>query len=450
MAENLFGTDGIRGVANEYPITPELALKVGRAVARALKAGKSGQHKVVIGKDTRISGYMLETALTSGLVSEGAMVLLTGPIPTPAVAHLTRSMACDAGIMLTASHNPYVDNGIKIFGPDGYKLGDELEATVERMLHDRRLEGPEPGVRVGKAVRVDDSVGRYIEFAKSAVGAGSLEGLKVVVDCANGAGYFVGPLIFEELGAEVIKLATKPNGRNINEGCGALHPELAAQAVKEHGADIGICFDGDADRVIFVDANGAVISGDRVLCLCAKALHESGELRGNTLVATVMSNLGLRDALAADGISLETTGVGDRLVLERMREKNYALGGENSGHIIFADHATTGEGIMSALKVLQVTKAKSATLAELADCMSEYPAQLVNLKVKEKPPIESIPALVEAIGAAEAAFGDEGRTLVRYSGTEKKIRILVEAKDAVLAGEQSAKLVAAVQSTIGV
>ncbi len=450
MAENLFGTDGIRGVANEYPITPELALKVGRAVARALKAGKSGQHKVVIGKDTRISGYMLETALTSGLVSEGAMVLLTGPIPTPAVAHLTRSMACDAGIMLTASHNPYVDNGIKIFGPDGYKLGDELEATVERMLHDRRLEGPEPGARVGKAVRVDDSVGRYIEFAKSAVGAGSLEGLKVVVDCANGAGYFVGPLIFEELGAEVIKLATKPNGRNINEGCGALHPELAAQAVKEHGADIGICFDGDADRVIFVDANGAVISGDRVLCLCAKALHESGELRGNTLVATVMSNLGLRDALAADGISLETTGVGDRLVLERMREKNYALGGENSGHIIFADHATTGDGIMSALKVLQVMKAKSATLAELADCMSEYPAQLVNLKVKEKPPIESIPALVEAIGAAEAAFGDEGRTLVRYSGTEKKIRILVEAKDAVLAGEQSAKLVAAVQSTIGV
>jgi phosphoglucosamine mutase len=450
MAENLFGTDGIRGVANEYPITPELALKVGRAVARALKAGKSGKHKVVIGKDTRISGYMLETALTSGLVSEGAMVLLTGPIPTPAVAHLTRSMACDAGIMLTASHNPYADNGIKIFGPDGYKLSDSMEATVEQMLHDRRLEGPAPGATIGKAVRVDDSVGRYIEFAKSAVGAGSLEGLKVVVDCANGAGYFVGPLIFEELGAEVIKLATKPNGRNINEGCGALHPELAAQAVKEHGADIGICFDGDADRVIFVDANGAVISGDRVLCLCAKALHEAGELRGNTLVATVMSNLGLRDALAADGISLETTGVGDRLVLERMREKNYALGGENSGHIIFADHATTGDGIMSALKVLQVMKAKSATLAELADCMSEYPAQLVNLNVKEKPPIESIPALVEAIGAAEAAFGDEGRTLVRYSGTEKKIRILVEAKDAVLAGEQSAKLAAAVQSTIGV
>ena len=450
MPERLFGTDGIRGVANEYPITPEMALRVGRAVARALAAAKGGKHKVVIGKDTRISGYMLETALTSGLVSEGARVLLTGPVPTPAVAHLTKSMACDAGIMLTASHNPYEDNGIKIFGPDGYKLGDALEAEIERMLLDRRLEGPSKGVSVGKAMRIDDAVGRYIEFAKSAVGTGSLEGLKVVVDCANGAGYFVGPLIFEELGAEVIKLATKPDGRNINKNCGALHPELAAAAVKEHGADLGVCFDGDADRVVFVDETSKVISGDRILCLCAKALHEAGELRGDTLVATVMSNLGLRDALAAAGISLETTGVGDRLVLERMREKGYALGGENSGHIIFADHATTGDGIMSALKVLQIMKTKGARLSALADCMTEYPAELVNLAVKEKPPIESIPALVDAIGAAEAAFGDEGRTLVRYSGTEKKIRILVEAKDAALAGEQSAKLVAAVKATIGV
>ncbi|MDA1007237.1 MAG: phosphoglucosamine mutase [Verrucomicrobia bacterium] len=449
MAEKLFGTDGIRGVANEYPITPETALRLGRAVARALDAAKGGKHKVVIGKDTRISGYMLETALTSGLVSEGARVLLTGPIPTPAVAHLTRSMACDAGIMLTASHNPYADNGIKIFGPDGYKLGDELEEEIERLLFDRRLEGPVPGASVGKAMRIDDSVGRYIEFAKNAVGAGSLDGLKVVVDCANGAGYFVGPLIFEELGAEVIKLADKPDGRNINEGCGALHPELAAAAVLEHGADIGVCFDGDADRVIFVDASGKVVSGDRVLCLCAKALHEAGELRGNTMVATVMSNLGLRDALAAAGISLETTGVGDRQVLERMREKGYALGGENSGHIIFADHATTGDGIMSALKVLQVMKAKGATLAELADCMDEYPSELVHLAVTEKPAIESIPALMKAIAAAEAAFGEEGRTLVRYSGTEKKIRILVEAKDAQLAAEQSANLAAAVKATIG-
>ena len=250
MGERLFGTDGIRGVANQFPITPEVALQLGRAVARALEAARPGKHKVVIGKDTRVSGSMLETALTSGLVSEGATVLLTGPVPTPAVAHLTRSMACDAGIMLTASHNPYADNGIKVFGPDGYKLGDGLESEIERMIGESELGGPAEGARIGKAFRIDDSVGRYIEFAKSAVGAKSLEGLKVVVDCANGAAYFVGPLIFEELGAEVIKLGTKPDGRNINENCGALHPEGAAEAVRSHGADIGICCLGCGRRVM--------------------------------------------------------------------------------------------------------------------------------------------------------------------------------------------------------
>ncbi|NNM30752.1 MAG: phosphoglucosamine mutase [Akkermansiaceae bacterium] len=449
MGKSLFGTDGIRGVANQYPITPEVALRVGRAVARALEATRSGKHKVVIGKDTRVSGYMLETALTSGLVSEGARVLLTGPIPTPGVAHLTRSMACDAGIMLTASHNPYADNGIKIFGPDGYKLNDELELEVERMINDESLVGPSTGAEVGKAFRIDDAVGRYIEFAKNAVGAGSLAGLKVVVDCAHGAAYFVGPLIFEELGAEVIKLGTKPDGRNINAGVGALHPELAAAAVREHGADLGVCFDGDADRVVFVDGAGEVVSGDRVLCLCAKALKASGNLRGNTLVATVMSNLGLRDALARDGIRVEATGVGDRLVLERMREKNYALGGENSGHIIFADHSTTGDGIMSALKVLQVMKEQGASLAELAACMEEYPQVLVNLDVKEKPPVEEVPALQEAITQAEEAFHGKGRTLVRYSGTEQKIRILVECPEKELVTEQAEKIAGAVRATIG-
>lgn len=451
MNKKLFGTDGIRGVANDYPITPEVALRVGRAVARVLNAAKGGRHKVVIGKDTRVSGYMLETALTSGLVSEGARVLLTGPIPTPAVAHMTKSMACDAGIMLTASHNPFQDNGIKIFGPDGYKLGDDLELAVEELITTEEMGVREGGERprLGKAFRVDDAVGRYIEFAKSAVGAGSLEGMKVVVDCANGAGYFVGPLIFDELGAEVIKLATHPDGRNINAGCGALHPEVAAAAVREHGADLGVCLDGDADRLILVDANGQVISGDRVLCLCAKALHGSGSLRGNTMVSTVMSNLGLRDALAADGIALETTGVGDRLVLERMREKGYALGGENSGHIIFADHATTGDGIMSGLKILQVMKEQGATLAELADCMTEYPQELVNMVVTDKPPIGEVPALADAIAGAEAVFGSEGRVLVRYSGTEKKIRLLVECKEAAMAKEQVGKLAKAVEATIG-
>lgn len=449
MSERLFGTDGIRGVANEYPITPEVALRLGRAIARVLIAQRDGRHKVVIGKDTRISGYMLETALTSGLVSEGATVLLTGPIPTPAVAYLTKSMACDAGIMLTASHNPFTDNGIKIFGPDGYKLSDAMEAEVEELLRDKALAGPAPGAKMGKAMRVDDAVGRYIEFAKRAVGAGSLEGMKVVVDCANGAGYHIGPMIFEELGAEVIKLGDKPDGRNINEKCGALHPEHAAEAVKTYWADVGICFDGDADRVIFCDADGNVISGDRVLCLCAKALHRSGGLRGGAMVATVMSNLGLRDALGKDGIALEMTGVGDRQVLERMRAKGYALGGENSGHIIFADHATTGDGIMSALKVLQVMKEKGATLAELADCMTEYPQELLSLPVTEKPPVESVPALQEAIAKAEAVFNGQGRTLVRYSGTEKKIRILVECSDAKCAKEQAAAIADAVRATIG-
>lgn len=445
MAE-LFGTDGIRGVANEYPITPEVALRIGRAVARVLKAQQQGRHKVVIGKDTRVSGYMLETALTAGLVSEGARVLLTGPAPTPAVAHLTQSMACDAGIMLTASHNPFADNGIKIFGPDGYKLNDELEAQVEAIILG---EQPEPqATRIGKAVRIDDANGRYIEFAKSSIGSKSLRGLKVVVDCAHGAGYFVGPLIFEELGAEVITLGTSPDGYNINEGVGSLHPEKAAALVLSENADLAICLDGDADRVIFVDGNGQVITGDRVLCLCAKALKSEGRLLNDTLVSTVMSNLGLRDALAADGITLETTAVGDRHVLERMREGDFNLGGENSGHIIFSDFATTGDGIVSALMVLSLIQKTGKSLAELADCMIEYPQILVNIPVKQKPAIAEVPELQKAIDDANAALGNDGRTLVRYSGTEKKIRVLVEAKDQALAESTSAIICAAVNNTI--
>ncbi len=443
----LFGTDGIRGVANEYPITPEVALRIGRAVARVLRAQNKGRHKVVIGKDTRVSGYMLETALTSGLVSEGARVLLTGPVPTPAVAHLTKSMACDAGIMLTASHNPYADNGIKIFGPDGYKLNDALENEVEKIiLNESHPELKE--VRLGKAFRINDATGRYIEFAKSSIGDKNLKGLKVVVDCAHGAGYFVGPLIFEELGAEVIELGTSPDGYNINEGVGSLHPEEAARLVKEHQADLGICLDGDADRVIFVDGNGNIVSGDRVLCLCAKALKAQGKLRGDTLVTTVMSNLGLRDALAADDIALEQTQVGDRHVLERMRDGGFSFGGENSGHLIFSDFATTGDGIVSALMVLSVIKESGIPLAQLADCMTEYPAELVALAVKEKPPLESVPEIRAAMDAAESALGKNGRILVRYSGTEKKLRILVEAKDGTLAKHHCDAITSAAANTI--
>lgn len=449
VMSKLFGTDGIRGVANEYPITPEVALRIGRAVARVLKARVSGRHKVVIGKDTRVSGYMLETALTSGLVSEGARVLLTGPVPTPAVAHLTKSMACDAGIMLTASHNPYADNGIKIFGPDGYKLNDALEEEIEAIILDQSPSPVTKDIHLGKAFRINDATGRYIEFAKSSIGDKNLKGLKVVVDCAHGAAYFVGPLIFEELGAEVIKLGTSPDGYNINEGFGSLHPEKAAEAVKAHGAHLGICLDGDADRVIFVDEKGEVVSGDRILCLCAKALKASGKLRSDTLVSTVMSNLGLRDALAADGISLEQTQVGDRHVLERMREGNFSFGGENSGHLIFSDFATTGDGIVSSLMVLSVIKSAGKTLSELANCMTEYPSQLVALPVRDKPPLETIPEIQHAMTAAEIALGNEGRILVRYSGTEKKLRVLVEAKDAGLATLHCQSIVTAAQSTIG-
>lgn len=445
----LFGTDGIRGTANEFPITPELALRVGRAIARVLESQHPGRHKVVIGKDTRISGYMLENALTSGLVSEGARVLLTGPLPTPAVAHLTKSMACDAGIMLTASHNPFQDNGIKIFGPDGFKLNDELEATIESLVAGESLNEPIPGTELGKAFRIDDASGRYIEFAKNAIGSTRLDGLKIVVDCAHGAGYFVGPLIFEELGAEVIALGVKPDGRNINENCGALHADQAAERVKESGADLGVCLDGDADRLVLIDATGTIVDGDRLLCLAALALKRKGELDGDTLVATVMSNLGLKEALAKNGIGLETTGVGDRNVLERMREKGYSLGGENSGHVIFSNHATTGDGIMGALQILAEMNATGKSLAELANCMEVFPQKLVNLAVTDKPPLEDIAGLNELIAQAESAMGDSGRVLIRYSGTEKKIRVMVEARDQGVMEDWCGQLVELVKNEIG-
>ena len=444
----LFGTDGIRGVANEYPITPEIALRIGRAVARVLKAQHLERHKVVIGKDTRISGYMLENALTSGLVSEGACVLLTGPIPTPAVAHLTKSMACDAGIMLTASHNPFCDNGIKIFGPDGYKLNDALEEEIEAIILSENLPA-NSDVKLGKAFRIDDAAGRYIEFAKSSIGEASLKGLKVVIDCAHGAGYFVGPLIFEELGAEVIEMGTSPDGYNINKEVGSLHPGKAADLLLENKADLGICLDGDADRVIFVDEKGQVISGDRVLCLCAIALKQQGKLANDTLVTTIMSNLGLRDALAEHGITLTQTNVGDRHVLEAMREGKFTFGGENSGHLIFSDFATTGDGIVSALIALSIIKNSGKTLSELADCMTEYPAELVAIPVTDKPPLDTVPEIKRAMSDAETALGDEGRILVRYSGTEKKLRILVEAKNADLAKTHCDKITQATQATIG-
>ncbi|MCU0796018.1 MAG: phosphoglucosamine mutase [Akkermansiaceae bacterium] len=446
----LFGTDGIRGRANEFPITPEVALRVGQAVAQVLRAQGERGNRVVVGKDTRISGYMLETALTAGLVSSGMDVYLPGPLPTPAIAHLTKSMGCAAGIMLTASHNPFEDNGLKIFGPDGFKLTDDLEAQIERHILGEEGDAPAvPPAKIGKAHRIDDARGRYIEFAKHTADNIPLHGLKIVVDCGHGAAWFIAPLIFRELGAEVIKTGCTPDGININDGCGALHPEHAGQLVRAHGADLGISFDGDADRVIFTDATGTPVSGDRILALSALALKEQGKLRGNAIAVTVMSNLGLHEAMRQNGIKVLTTAVGDRHIIEALRENHHSFGGENSGHLIFADHATTGDGILSALQVLGMMKRRKASLAELANCMNEFPQKLINLPVASKPPIATLPELNKALAEADAAFGQDGRQLIRYSGTENKIRILVEHRDAATVEEWIGRFIRVVQQELG-
>lgn len=446
----LFGTDGIRGRVNEFPITAEVALQTGKAVASVLKSNDPSRNRVLVGKDTRISGYMLETALTSGMVSMGMDVLLVGPLPTPAVAHLTQSMGAAAGIMITASHNPYEDNGMKIFGPDGYKLSDDLEALIERhILGDEPPAKPLPPAQIGKAHRIDDARGRYIEFAKHTADNIPLHGMKVVVDCGHGASYFIAPLIFKELGADVVTTGIQPDGLNINRGCGALHPEAAGELVRQHKADLGISFDGDADRVIFTDAHGQVVNGDRVLALCAIALKERGKLKHDTLVATVMSNLGLIETMRQHGIKVITTAVGDRNVIDCIRKNDYSFGGENSGHLIFAGHSTTGDGILSALQVLRLMREKKSSLAALAGIMHEYPSKLSNLPVSSKPPLESLQKLGCLMREANDAFGNNGRHLIRYSGTENKIRVLVEHRDP---GECSAwvgRFTAAIREEIG-
>ncbi len=450
MTTRLFGTDGIRGRVNEFPITAEVALRVGKAVARVLRSSGPNRNRVLVGKDTRISGYMLETALTSGLVSMGMDVFMVGPMPTPGVAHLTKSMGAAAGIMLTASHNPYEDNGVKIFGPDGYKLSDQLEEIIERHILGLEPEAaPVPPRQIGKAHRIEDARGRYIEFAKHTADNVPLHGLKVVVDCGHGAAYFIAPLIFKELGAEVVTTGIQPDGTNINDGCGALFPDNAGELVRRFNADLGISFDGDADRVIFTDSNGQVISGDRILALCAIALKEQGRLKHDTMVCTTMSNLGLKETMAAHGIKVETTDIGDRQVIERMRQGGFTFGGENSGHLIFAEHATTGDGILSALQVLKMMREKNATIAQLAAAMSEYPSQLANIPVKDKPPLESLPKLKKLMAQATKTFGNDGRHLIRYSGTENKIRVLVEHRQIEEARIWLSKFAAAIREEIG-
>lgn len=424
--KKLFGTDGIRGAANVHPVTACMANRLGRAVVKAL-GGETGA-RVIIGRDTRESGGMLEDGLVAGLVGAGARALRLGVVPSPAVALLVREMGADAGVMLTASHNPYTDNGMKVFGAGGFKLSDEIEAEIETLLLSDGWSGD--AVEEGSVEDFPEGLAKYAECAKASIGGMDLGGLKVVIDAGNGSGFEVGPQIFRELGAEVIAMSVTPDGRNINEGCGALHAEQAGKLVRESGADLGVSLDGDADRVIFTDAHGNSLSGDRVMAMCAISLKHAGKLRGDSMVATVMSNLGMDEALRAEGISVFRAGVGDRMVLEMMREKGIVFGGENSGHLIFAEHATTGDGIVSALQVLRMMKESGKTLAELASVMREYPSTLLNLPVREKTPIGDLPKLTALICEAEKTFGTEGRQLVRYSGTENKIRVLVEHRDA--------------------
>jgi len=429
----LFGTDGIRGVANREPMTAEMALRLGQAVARKFRHDKRAG-RIVIGKDTRLSGYMLESALQAGIVSAGADVMLVGPLPTPGIAFITSSMRADAGVVISASHNPYQDNGIKIFAADGFKLPDEVEAEIERDME--AIGSGSDGVRaapdaIGKAVRIEDAGGRYVQFLKHAFPRDlTLDGVKVVVDCANGAAYSVAPQVFSELGASVDELNVWPDGRNINYACGALHPENMAEEVKRSGAQLGIALDGDADRVILADEHGNVIDGDQVMAILATRMLAQGQLPEQTVVATVMSNLGLERALSSRGGKLVRTAVGDRYVVEAMRERGLVLGGEQSGHIVFLDHATTGDGIVAALRVLAVMAQERKPLSELAArAMTRYPQVLLNFAVARKRPLEEMPSVQKMIAKVEGALGSEGRVLVRYSGTEAKARVMIEGQD---------------------
>lgn len=427
----LFGTDGIRGRANVDPMTPELALRLGRAITLVARRGKSRAPRIVIGKDTRLSGYMLETALASGICALGGRVLLSGPIPTPAVANLTQSMRADAGVVISASHNAFADNGIKIFGPDGFKLPDSEEVEIEALLADPKLDSlGKTGSSVGRAERLDDAQGRYIVYAKSTFPRElTLNGLKIVVDAAHGAAYRVAPAVFAELGAEVFSLGVRPNGVNINRNCGALHPEHVVHEVRKRKAHIGVALDGDADRVIFVDEQGQIVDGDAIMALCGTRLFKSGQLRNGTVVTTVMSNMGLERALDAVGGKVTRTAVGDRYVVEEMRRSNYTFGGEQSGHLIFLDHATTGDGTVAALQVLAIMVQEGRPLSELAKVMERVPQVLESVKLPSRRPLSEMQELTRRIQVAEKKLGKDGRVLVRWSGTEPKLRLMVEGPD---------------------
>jgi phosphoglucosamine mutase len=449
---SLFGTDGIRGVANVDPMTPELALALGRAVTFVAGRGKRHAPRVLIGKDTRLSGYMLETAIASGVTSMGGRVLLCGPIPTPAVAHLTVSMRVDAGVVISASHNPYDDNGIKIFGDDGFKLPDAVEEEIEGLVRDpSRLGERRTGPDIGRAAKLEDSRGRYVAFVKNTFPRDlTLDGLRVVVDAAHGAAYVVAPLVFSELGARVHALGVRPNGTNINREAGALHPEHAQAEVVRRGAQIGVALDGDADRVIVVDEKGRIVDGDVMMAMCAARMKRDGELRRSTVVATVMSNLGLERALDAQGIALVRTPVGDRHVVEEMRRGGFNLGGEQSGHLVFLDHSSTGDGLIAALQVLALVIRTGRPLSELAQqAMDRVPQVTESVALPARRPLEEMAAVQAVVADARAGLGREGRVIVRWSGTEPKLRVMVEGPDEGRIAGIAQDLVAAAKRDVG-
>ncbi len=428
--KQLFGTDGIRGVANVYPMTTEIAMQVGRAIAFQLK-DESRRHRIVIGKDTRLSGYMIENALAAGICSMGVNVLLVGPLPTPGIAFITTSMRADAGVVISASHNPFQDNGIKIFSRDGFKLPDEQESEIEELISSNKIAALRPTAEeVGKAARIDDAKGRYIVFLKNSIPRKyTLDGFHIVLDCAHGATYSVAPHVFEELGAKVTTMGVTPDGTNINHECGALYPELMANKVKENGADIGLALDGDGDRLIVSDEKGNIVDGDHIMAICAAGLMKKRKLKKKTLVATVMSNMGLEVAMERMGGKMIRTAVGDRYVVECMRKRGYSFGGEQSGHLVFLDHITTGDGNLAALQLLAMMIKRNKPLSELATIMESFPQTLKNVRTGSRVEVNTIPGFSKMVKKLGKKLGKRGRILVRPSGTEPVIRVMVEGTD---------------------
>jgi phosphoglucosamine mutase len=444
-----FGTDGIRGQANRHPMTAEVALRVGLAAGKMFRSRYDRRHLVVIGKDTRLSGYMIEPALVAGFTSVGMDVRLFGPLPTPAVAMMTRSMRADLGVMISASHNSFADNGIKLFGPDGYKLSDEQELGIEAFMDESLQEGLASPPGLGRVLRIDDAQARYVEIVKATFPRTmSLAGLRIVIDCAHGAAYRVAPTALYELGAEVIELSTTPNGMNINEESGSTHPEAMSRAVKDYRADIGIALDGDADRLVICDEKGVVVDGDQIMALIAGAWAKDGRIKGGGIVATVMSNLGLERFLKHCGLTLERTAVGDRYVMQRMREGGYNLGGEQSGHVILSDFSTTGDGLIAALQVLCVLIAADKPLSALAYQFEPAPQRLENVRYSGGKPLDNA-KVKDAIATAEAKLGTSGRLVVRASGTEPLIRIMAEGDDEKLVDKLVKEIAGAVKSAVG-